>query len=214
MYYKPLSFLFLLPFLCRAQETPLDTIYLMNGHIVNEKVLDTAGNTVTIRHPRKQGKTIIYDWEQLYLVSYVDGAKRYYYQKDSTINNWFTREEMWLYMKGESDARKGFKARGSLIGAGMIGLLGGLTGTFWAPVAPYSFMAFSGLPRVRIRHRTVSNINYLKCDAYILGYERVARQKRKLRSLIGGTIGLAAGYCLYAALHSYYPETVNFGFNK
>lgn len=191
-----------------------DSIYLMNGQMVHEKVLDTLLGAVTIIDPKKADKKIHYEHDQLYMVRFSNGDKRYYYKQDTTIGNWFTRDEMWMYMKGEVDARKGFKARGAMIGGGIAGIVGGMTGTLWGPVAPYGFMALSGITKVRIRHNTVSNPIYLESDAYILGYERVARQKRKIKSLIGGTIGLGIGYGLYALLHSYYPETINVGFSK
>lgn len=191
-----------------------DTIYLMNGHVVGEKIIDTLLGAVTIVNTKKPHRKINYELDQLYMVRFADGYKRYYYQQDSLKSNWFTRDEMWMYMKGEVDARKGFKARGSLIGAGIAGLIGGLTGTFWAPVAPYGYMALSGLPKVRIRHETISNPIYIESDPYILGYERVARHKRRIQSIIGGSVGLAVGFTLYGLLHQYYPENVNFGLSR
>lgn len=197
-------------------QTPVekDSIYLMNGQSIQGKILDTLLGAVTIADPKKPGKRLHYEHDQLYMVRFANGDKRYYYLQDTTIGNWFTRDEMWMYMKGEVDARKGFKARGAMIGGGVAGIIGGMSGTLWGPVAPYGFMALSGITKVRIRHQTVSNPIYLESDAYILGYERVARQKRKIKSLIGGTIGLGIGYGLYALLHSYYPETINVGFSK
>lgn len=191
-----------------------DTIYLMNGHVIGEKIIDTILGAVTILDSKKPEKKLHYEHDQLYMIRFADGYKRYYYQQDTTIGNWLTRDEMWMYMKGETDARKGFKARGAFIGAGISGIVGGMTGTFWGPVAPYGFMALSGITKVRIRQETISNPTYVESDAYILGYERVARQKRKIKSLIGGTIGLGIGYILYAALHSHYPETLDIGFSK
>lgn len=197
-----------------SQNKAQDTIYLMNGQVVGEKVIDTLLGAVTIANTKKPNKNIHYEWDQLYMVRYANGDKRYYYQQDTTIGNWFSRDEMWLYMKGENDARKGFKARGAFIGAGIAGILGGMTGTLWGPIAPYGYMALSGLPKVRIRGKTISNPNYIVSDAYILGYERVARQRRKIKSVIGGTIGLAIGYGLYALFHKDYPETIDIGFGK
>ena len=55
---------------------------------------------------------------------------------------------------------------------------------------------------------------YLESDAYLMGYERVARQKMKLRSLVGGSIGLVAGYGFYALFHNSYPEKLNIGFGN
>ncbi len=191
-----------------------DTVFLMNGHVIGQKILDTTFTTVTIAHPEKPHKVIHYEWDQLYMVKFASGRKRYYYQQDSTIGNWFTKDEMWMYMKGETDGRKGFKANGAFIGAAIAGFLGGMSGTIWGPVAPYGFMALSGIPKVRIKASTISNPNYVQSDAYILGYERVARQKRKIRSVVGGTIGLIAGYTFYAIFHDKYPETVNVGFNN
>lgn len=197
-----------------SQTIKKDTIYLMNGNIVTETVLDTSLGAVTINHPTKMNKKLHFENDQLYSVHYNTGIKKQYYFQDTMRGNWFSRDEMWLYMRGERDAKNGFKARGALIGSGVAGLLGGLTGTFFAPIAPYGYMALSGVTKVRIRHNTISNPNDLEHDVYILGYERVARQKRRTQSLLGGTVGLVAGYILYAALHNYYPESINVGFNK
>ena len=74
-------------------------------------------------------------------------------------------------------------------------------------------MALSGITKVRIRHNTISNPNYIEQDAYILGYERVSRTKRRIQALIGGTIGLAAGYGLYfGILKDKLPTTLTLRF--
>jgi len=213
MQYK-ISLLFLILFLKQqtfSQSKAQDTIYLMNGLVIGEKILDTVLGAVTIIDPKKHEKKIHYEHNQLYMVRYADGYKRFYYSQDSTINNWFTRDEMWMYMKGETDAHKGFKAKGALITSGVLGVLGGLTGIFFAPVVPYGFMAFSGATKVRIRPETVSNPTYVESDAYLLGYERVARQKRKIKSIIGGSVGLIVGYSIYALFNQYYPQKIDFG---
>jgi len=185
-----------------------DTIYLMNGQVVGEKVIDTILGAITIINPKKTNKKIHYEWDQIFMVRYANGDKRYYYQQDSLLSNWFSRDEMWMYMKGENDARKGFKAKGAMIGAGIAGIVGGMTGTFWGPIAPYGFMALSGLPKIKIKHNTISNPAYVESDAYILGYERVARQRRKIKSVIGGTVGLIIGYTFYGLFHSRIPKTL------
>lgn len=200
---------------CYSQNQPVqDTIYLMNGQVVGEKIIDTVLGAVTILDPKKPKKKIHYELDQLYMVRFADGYKRFYYEQDTTVGNWFTREEMWMFMKGERDAHRGFKARGAMIGGGIAGLVGGMTGTLWGPVAPFGFMALSGITKIRIRPESVSHPTYVESDAYILGYERVARQKRKIRSVIGGTVGLVVGYGVYALFHSHYPETIDFGLGK
>ena len=197
-----------------SQTKAQDTIFLMNGYVIAKKVIDTTFSTVSIMNPKKHTQKIHYEMDQLYMVKFANGYKRYYYVQDPAIYNEFTRDEMWMFMKGEADARKGFKAKGALVTAGIIGFAAGMTGSFWAPVAPYTFMALSGITKIKIRHSSISNMKYIESDAYILGYERLARQKRKTKSLIGGTIGMVLGFGFYAAFHQNYPESINFGFSN
>ena len=174
-----------------------DTILLMNGNVVVEKVLDTLIGAVTIVNPANVAGKLHYEYDDIYCVKYAVGFTDYYYSQDTLKGNYFTRDEMLYYIYGERDARKGFKAPGALIGAGVVGLVSGGLGLFFAPIFPYGYMALTGVPKVRIRHKTISNPNYIEQDAYILGYERVSRSRRRIKALIGGTIGLAAGYGLY-----------------
>ena len=204
-------FTFLFVFDSKAQNK--DTILLMNGNYVVEKVIDTLIGAVTIVNPKKTTEKLHYEYDDIYCVKYASGYKTYYYSEDTLRGNFFTRDEMQYYIYGERDARKGFKARGSLIGAGVMGLASGGLGLFFAPVFPYGYMALSGIPKVRIRHSTISNPNYIEQDAYILGYERVSRTKRRMQALIGGTIGLAAGYGLYfGLLKDKLPSTITLRF--
>lgn len=192
--------LFIVFFAFNSKAQYKDTILLMNGNYVVEKVIDTLIGAVTIVNPEKTTEKLHYEYDDIYCVKYASGFTDYYYSQDTLRGNYFTRDEMQYYIYGERDARKGFKARGSLIGAGIVGLASGGLGLFFAPVFPYGYMALSGIPKVRIKHNTISNPNYIDHDAYILGYERVSRSKRRIQALIGGTIGLAAGYGLYFGL--------------
>lgn len=204
-------FIVFLAFNSKAQYK--DTILLMNGNYVVEKVIDTLIGAVTIVNPDKTTEKLHYEYDDIYCVKYASGFTDYYYSQDTLRGNYFTRDEMQYYIYGERDARKGFKARGSLIGAGIVGLASGGLGLFFAPVFPYGYMALSGIPKVKIKHSTISNPNYIDHDAYILGYERVSRSKRRIKALIGGTIGLAAGYGLYfGLLKNKLPSTITLRF--
>lgn len=205
--------LFIVFFAFNSKAQYKDTILLMNGNYVVEKVIDTLIGAVTIVNPEKTTEKLHYEYDEIYCVKYASGFIDYYYSQDTLKGNYFTREEMKYYMYGERDARKGFKARGALIGAGVVGLASGGLGLFFAPVFPYGYMALSGVTKVKIKHSTISNPNYIDQDAYILGYERVSRTKRRIQALIGGTIGLAAGYGLYfGILKQNLPETLKLRF--
>ena len=190
-----------------------DTILLMNGNYVVEKVLDTLIGAVTIVNPSNTADKLHYEYDEIYCVKYSTGFTDYYYTQDTMKGNYFTRDEMLYYMYGERDARKGFKGNGCLIGAGVLGLASGGLGLFFAPIFPYGYMALSGITKVKIKHKTISNPNYIDHDAYILGYERVSRTKRRIQALIGGTVGLVAGYGLYfTVLKDKLPPQITFRF--
>jgi hypothetical protein len=207
-----LPFLFLL-LACSAKAQYKDTIMLMNGNVVVEKIIDTLLGAVTIVNPAKTTEKLHYEYDEIYAVKYSTGFIDYFYTQDTLKGNYFTRDEMEYYIYGERDARKGFRARGALIGAGVVGLASGGVGLFFAPVFPYGYMALTGLPKVRIRHSTISNPNFIDHDAYILGYERVSRSRRRIQALIGGTVGLAVGYGLYfGVLKDRLPTTLTLRF--
>ncbi|MBS1645755.1 MAG: hypothetical protein JST67_00300 [Bacteroidetes bacterium] len=198
------SLFFVLSYSLFAQKKPADTLMLMNGNIVVSPVLDTTLFAATFVDPKDSLKKQHLEFFNIFAIRYHTGEMVYYYKQD-TLSNWFTRDEMYLYMQGERDARKGFRAPGSRYGTMACGLVGGLSGTFFGPLLPMLYFGLVGLPKIKIKHNTVSNPDYLEHDAYLLGYERVARKRRRIQSLIGGGIGLVAGYVLYACLHSYYP---------
>ena len=180
-----------------AQKTNKDSLFLMNGKLYVAAVIDTSIGTVTFHDEKDTSKKIHIDYTDLYGIKYAKtGAMFYYYKQDSALGNIFTRDEMLLFMKGERDAKNGFKARGSFWGAMVMGSVGGLTGSILGPIVPFAYVGLSGLPKVRIKHDTVSNPYYLDSDPYILGYERQARSIRRIQGIKGGLIGLVAGYTI------------------
>src|ERR1700758_3007914 len=107
--------LFFISFLSFAQKNDADTVYLMNGNIISAPVLDTGSVTTVVTDPKDSTKRITLDNESLFAIKYHTGNLFYYYQPD-TIKNIFTHDEMWLFMQGERDAKKGFKPWGSFCG--------------------------------------------------------------------------------------------------
>ncbi|MFI5140775.1 MAG: hypothetical protein ACHQII_00335 [Bacteroidia bacterium] len=201
-------FCFLVSTMVFSQRKKADTLYLMNGRIVVSPVLDTSFLAATFVDPEDTTKRTHIENEQLFAIKYNNGDVFYYYKQD-TITNWYSRDEMWLFTQGERDAKKGFKPWGSFTGGmisgvagGASGLVVGTLGAFFGPILPIAFLTTVGIPKVRIRHNTVSNINNLEYDAYLLGYEREARTKRRRFAMVGGGIGTAVGYIVYFSLRN------------
>lgn len=178
-----------------------DTLVMLNGDVIVCSVIDTTNGVTSIKNPKNAEKNLIIENDRIFSIKNSAG-ENVMYVYDTVIGNEFTVEEMRYFIRGEQDADKNFKARGCLILGGVVGLLSGITGSFLCPIPPFAFTALSGLPKVKIRHETVGNMDYLNHPPYLMGYERVARKKRKLKSLIGGGVGLVAGLGTFAILKS------------
>ncbi|MBC7864086.1 MAG: hypothetical protein IAF38_14010 [Bacteroidia bacterium] len=174
-----------------------DTIFYMNGTIIAAKIIDTLLNAVTYKDPADSTKNVNLEDQAIFAVKYAKGAMKYYYTQDTLSGNWFTRDEMWYFVQGERDARKGFRSPGAFWGGVLTGIGGGCTGALWGPAVPFAFMGASEITKIRIRHKTVSNPYLLDHDAYILGYQREAVFKRRMASLKGGGIGLVIGFSAF-----------------
>jgi hypothetical protein len=176
-----------------------DTLVMLNGDVVVCTVLDTTNGMTSIKNPKNPRKNILIENDRIFSINNQNGES-VLYTYDTLIGNEFTIDEMRYFMRGEQDADKNFKANGCLAIGAAVGVLSGFTGSFFCPIPPFAFTALSGLPKVKIKLSTVSNPDYLKHDTYLMGYERVARKKRKLKSLIGGGLGLIVGFGTYEGL--------------
>ena len=178
-----------------------DTILLLNGAVMVGTVIDTTNGVTSIKNPKDSTKNIMIENDRIFSITNA-GGESIIYVYDTLIGNEFTIDEMRYFILGEQDAEKGFKAKGAFWGNMLLGAAGGVTGSFLCPIPPFAFTALSGLPRVKVKSSSVSNIEYIKHDTYIMGYERVARKKRKLSSLAGGGIGLGVGLGTFFILKS------------
>jgi hypothetical protein len=176
-----------------------DTILLLNGNVIITNNIDTTKGSVTFKNPKHPTKNIVIANNCIFSISNNKG-ETLLYSYDSLLGNYFSIDEMRYYIRGEQDAQKKFKARGAFWSNLFIGAGAGVTGFFFAPVAPFAFSGLSGITKVKIKKNTVSQHEYLNHVTYIMGYESVAYKKRKIKSLISGGIGLAVGVTTFAIL--------------
>lgn len=201
--YKSSTIVFLLSFVLLSNssfsQNGKDTILLLNGGVVIGTVIDTLNGVTTIKNPKDSTKNELIENDRIFSITNASGESIMYVY-DTILGNEFTIDEMRYFILGEQDAEKGFKAKGAFWGNMLLGAAGGVTGSFLCPIPPFAFTALSGLPRVKVKSSSVSNIDYIKHDTYIMGYERVARKKRKLGSLVGGGVGIGVGLGTYFIL--------------
>lgn len=202
--------LFNFALLSHYAQNNLDTLYLMNGQKIGSVVIDTSFALITYKIPnsKKPDKIRNIEKDDVFCIGYKNNNFFYYYSQDTARGDWFTREEMWYFTQGERDAHKGFKPTTNIIIGGITGLAAGMTGLYVAPAVPLGFYLLSDITKIKIRHASVSNPELLQHDAYILGYQKVARSKRRVHAIISGASGLILGYITYFAFKNQYPQPI------
>lgn len=195
------TFLFLLLTKSGFSQAGKDTLIMLNGGVMIGTVIDTLNGVTTLKNPKDSTKNILIENDRIFSITNASGESILYVY-DTVIGNEFTVDEMRYFIIGEQDAEKGFKAKGAFWGNMVVGAASGVTLGFFSPLPVFAFTAASGLPRINIKHKTVTNTECLKHDTYLMGYERVARKKRKISSLVGGVIGLAVGVGTSAVLQA------------
>lgn len=181
-----------------------DTILFENGKVLATHVIDTSGEKIVIEKPNlSKHKQIEVDRDNVFSIRYGNSGKEVViYIYDTLTGNDFTVAEARMFIAGEQDAQKGYHAMGTSIGAFAIGVASGLTGaSFFVLGPPFLYSGLMSYPRIHIRHKSVTNLNDVKSDSYLYGYDNTARRKRVFRSMIWGGIGLITGIAAHFVLY-------------
>ncbi len=187
-----------------GQVTALDTVYLMSGKTVTGVVKDTSNQKLKILIPKKNNefKADFIDQELVFSVKYKTGQEAVFYKQDTLFGNYYTPNEVRYYLQGERDARKSYHCRGWIAGAFVVGFASGTFRNAVMLIPPFAYSGISVGFRVKIRPGSVSNPDYLKYDTYLMGYEKVARQQRVMRTLLSGAIGFVAGFATTTVIYA------------
>lgn len=187
--------------ICCYSQLSADTLTLLNGKVIIGNIKNSLGDAIVINPLKKPKTLLIIDNDRIFSIV-TNKKEKLFYTKDSSQGNDFTIEEMRYYIYGEQHALKTVKSNGFLVDNMVVGIAGGLTGSFLSPIPVFAFMAFTGLPKVKVKTKNMANPAYVEQPTYVMGYESVARKKRKLQSLIGGGIGLGIGLGSFFVLNS------------
>ena len=174
-----------------------DRILLMNGEEIVGKVLGQSTLEVRYVETSKKGRTRerAEPTEDVFSVTDSLGVERIWYFYDTVFGNDMTLEQMRWFIKGEQDARNGYKPLWPMIEAFAVGA--GLTIGFNlemnAMFIPPITAAAMALPRVYITKGSITDPAMEGNEYYATGYGRVGKSKRVVRSLIAGFVGVGVG---------------------
>ena len=172
-------------------------ILLMNGQTIETPRL-LGQSTLEIRYQqKKKDRLLLRDEPTENVYSVIDslGRERIWYFHDSLFGNELRVDEMRWFIKGEQDARVGYKPWGPMIGgfAAGAGLVIGLDLEILSIPIPLVYAGLMAIPRVKVTRGSITDPLMEGDEFYAMGYGTTGRGKRVIRSLLASAAGVAVG---------------------
>lgn len=188
-----------------SDTSKMDTLFFLNGEVKPVKIVDTIANLVRFlsNNERKRPRVKDIEKSKLFSVKFSNGQERILYFHDSVVGNVFSVLEAKMYMLGEQEADKNYRNKWPAIIGFAVGIASPvvlsnavLLSPIPAAVTPLHIL----IPNIRVNTKKIVNKNHLQYDTYLMGYEKVARKKNFINSLIGAGAGLAVGFGIWGIL--------------
>lgn len=185
-----------LSFVSSAQQGA-DRILMMNGKVINAQVLGQS--TLGIRYNLYNKRGVFKEFEEatVDVFSVMDslGNEKVWYFHDPQFGNDMTLSQMRSFIKGEQDARDGYKPFWTTLGGFVFG--SGVTLLMETEVISFALPPlYAGamvLPRIHITPGSVKDPRMNGSEDYAYGYSEVAKSRRVVRGLIAAFAGVAVG---------------------
>lgn len=182
--------------MCMAGQAQ-DSILLMNGRVLTGKVLGQSTLEVRYLGLGKHGSTKERSepTEDVFSVTDSLGRERVWYFYDTIFGNDMTVDQMRHFIKGQADARDGYRPTWTTVG----GFLFGAGTTIAANLEmnafflPPLYAAVMTLPRVNVTAGSIRDPYMDGNEDYAYGYARVGRTKRVVRGLLSTFAGIGVG---------------------
>ena len=167
-----------------------EKVLLLSGKEIEGDIVEMDSLDVRITFIKNEKKKFsFYDQSRVFSITKKDGSTNILYFQDTTDEDALSILEMQLYIIGEQDAMKSYKAPWALIGGFVITAAATYQWGPWIgliPVVPITLGIAMLSPK--IKRKAVSNPDLLREDAYIMGHRRKAKNM-KIQRVITGAIG-------------------------
>jgi len=189
-----------LPVLSEAQ-VQQGKVLLMNGTTIERAMWEERDGLIYIYDLKKnlfgKEKTRAIELTKNEVYSLANGNKeQILYYQDTMLGDYYTPEEMRMYLAGAGDARKNYRARHiSAIGFALCGAAGYLVGDglLVLIVPPITYAAIQYVGKIKIREKYISDPNFRYNDLYAEGFEPPARSRKMIRGALSGLAGSITG---------------------
>ncbi len=190
---------------CAFTQVKQGKVFLMNGTVVENTLWEEKDGLIYIYDQRTnlfgKEKTRAIELNKSEIFSLSNGSQeQILYYQDTMLGDYYTPEEMRMYLGGSGDARKNYKARHiSAIGFALCGVAGYLVGDglLVLIVPPITYAAIQYVGKIKIREKYMTDTNFKFNDVYAEGFEPPARSRKMIRGAFSGFLGSATGVVLY-----------------
>jgi hypothetical protein len=196
-----------------------DKIQLMNGKVLRGKLKTEFDDFYNFDYYKNGGKVKSMELSKFRMFSITNGtdAEQVLYKQDTLMGNFYSENEMRMYVYGQRDAFKSFKSTSLFVASFTLGFASVILDTYEfqegndnppgffnrtptiAPIiVPFAMTIGSGLFKTKVRKEHAADITFLSSEYYIEGFQKVAKVKRVKSAFIGSVAGVVAGFVVYS----------------
>ncbi|CAG5078667.1 hypothetical protein [Parvicella tangerina] len=192
-----------------------DKIQLMNGKVLRGKLGAETEDYFKFDYYKKGGKVKSMELVKYRIFSHTNsaGEETILYKRDTLMGNFYSKNEMKMFVFGERDAYNNYKSNGWLvtgIGLGFTSVLmdtydfepnGGFfkrTPSIFPIAVPLVVTIGAGVIKPKVRKEFAADVSFLSSEYYIEGFQKIAKVKKLKSALLGSVIGVGSGFLVYA----------------
>ncbi len=197
-----------------------DKIQLMNGKVLRGKLKTEFDDYYDFEYYKNGGKVKSLELSKYRLFSITDasGKESVLYKQDTLMGNYYSPNEMRMYIYGQRDAFKAGNGAPLFVASFALGFTSVLLDTYEfdetatnpgpgffnrtptvAPIiVPFAITIGAGLIKSKVRKEHVADVSFLSSEYYIDGFQKVAKVKRVKSAFIGSVSGVIAGFIVYS----------------
>jgi hypothetical protein len=195
-----------------------DKILMTSGKVLRGKILTEQEDYFTFNYFKKGGKIKELELSKyrIFSITTADGKETIHYKPDSSMGNFYSVNEMKMYIFGQRDAFKSYQPLPMFLLSFTAGVGAVLLDTYeFNPTAthpagffqrtpsmmpitiPLVFTIGTGLFAPKIRKEYASDVSFMASEHYIEGFRKIAKYKRLKNAFLGSAIGVATGFVAY-----------------
>ena len=177
-----------------AQDVSCDTLYLINREPRCVEFLRSDSEYVYFKNQGGKREKVM-EIQSVYAVKTSSGEFMVLYVQDTLEGNWYTREEMVSYMRGQNDAISHYKGKSNRAGilGFAVGFAGSAAGIYYAPAIAAGYAVVRAYTKPSKKAKWGFNSSLEADAAYVEGFGTMAKRYTSRRSGLGAATGFVIG---------------------